>query len=161
MMTLVTTMTVSHRHRRCRFAFPASLKFVPPSSLLFVPVVGPSPFLLAASSTALVDDGLHVSLHVEREVIAAREASVAVPALEGLRSGVLAVVTRKLVRTSESPLAPLPAALVRLFTRMRPLVGFKMRAFGINLLASWKLAFVYPTFCIGRAVLVAPRVMPV
>ena len=40
---------------------------------------------------------LDVSLHVEGEVIAAREAAVAVPALERLRPGVLAVVARQLV----------------------------------------------------------------
>ena len=49
-------------------------------------------------------------------MIAAREASVAVPALERLRAGVLAVVARQLVGTRESPLATLPAALVRLLS---------------------------------------------
>lgn len=44
---------------------------------------------------------------------------------------------------------------------MRPLVGLQMRTFGIDLLASWKLAFVYPAFGVGWAVLVASRVMPV
>lgn len=49
-------------------------------------------------------------------MIAAREAAVAVPAFEGLRAGVLAVVTRQLVRTRESPLAAFPTAFVRLLT---------------------------------------------
>ena len=47
-------------------------------------------------------------------MIAAREASVAVPALERFRAGVLAVVARQLVGSREPPLATLPAALVRL-----------------------------------------------
>lgn len=49
-------------------------------------------------------------------MIAAREASVAVPALERLRPGVLAVVAGQLVGARESPLATLPAALVRLLS---------------------------------------------
>lgn len=46
-------------------------------------------------------------------------------------------------------------------TRMCPLVSLKMRTLGINLFASRKLAFVYPAFRVGWAVLVAPCVMPV
>lgn len=48
-------------------------------------------------------------------MVAAGEASVAMPALEWLRAGVLAVMARQFVRTRESPLAALPAALVWLF----------------------------------------------
>lgn len=47
-------------------------------------------------------------------MVAAGEASVAVPTLERLRAGVLAVMARQFVRARESPLAALPAALVRL-----------------------------------------------
>lgn len=49
-------------------------------------------------------------------MIAAGEASVAMPALERLRAGVLAVMARQFVRTRKSPLATLPAALVRLLS---------------------------------------------
>lgn len=45
-------------------------------------------------------------------MVAAGEASVAMPALERLRAGVLAVMARQFVRTRESPFAALPAALV-------------------------------------------------
>lgn len=55
-----------------------------------------------------------MSLHVEGQVVAAGEASVAVPALERFRAGVLAVVARQFVGAREPPLAALPATLVRL-----------------------------------------------
>lgn len=51
--------------------------------------------------------------------------------------------------------------IIESLTRMRPLMGFEMRALGIDLLAPGKLAFVYPALRIGWTVLVAPRVMPV
>lgn len=41
--------------------------------------------------------GLRVSLGMQREVVGAREAAVAVAAAEGLRAGVLAVVSSELV----------------------------------------------------------------
>lgn len=94
-------------------------------------------------------------------MVAAGEASVAMPAFERLRAGVLAVMARQFVRTRESPFAALPAALVRLFSRVRPLMGLEMRALGVHLLASGELAFVYPAFRVGRTVLVASRVVPV
>lgn len=49
-------------------------------------------------------------------MVAAGKASFAMPALERLRAGVLAVMTRQLVRTRESPLAALPAAFIRLLS---------------------------------------------
>lgn len=94
-------------------------------------------------------------------MIAAREASVAMPTLERFRASVLAIVARQLVGTRESPLATLPAALVRLLSCVRPLMGFQMRALGVYLLATRKLAFVYPALRIRWTVLVAPRVVPV
>lgn len=94
-------------------------------------------------------------------MIAAGEASVAMPALERLRAGVLAVMARQFVRTRKSPLATLPAALVRLLSRVRPLMGFEMRALGVHLLAAGKLAFVYPALRVRRTVLVAPRVVSI
>lgn len=47
-------------------------------------------------------------------MVAAGKASVAMPTLERLRAGVLAVMACQFVRTRESPLATLPATLVRL-----------------------------------------------
>lgn len=49
-------------------------------------------------------------------MIAAREASVAMSTLERFRASVLAIVARQLVGTRESPLATLPAALIRLLS---------------------------------------------
>lgn len=94
-------------------------------------------------------------------MVAAGEASVAVPTFERFRPGVLAVMARQFVRTRKSPLATHPAALVWLLSRVRPLMSLEMRALGVDFLASWKLAFVYPALRVGRTVLVAPRVVPV
>jgi hypothetical protein len=77
-----------------------------------LPPAAPSP----RTAAPVTRGTLNVSLHVEGEMIAAREATVAVPALEGLGSGVFAIVAREFVRAGESPLAALPAALVRLFS---------------------------------------------
>lgn len=49
-------------------------------------------------------------------MIAAREAPVAVAALEGLGAGVLSVVTGELVAASKAPFAAFPAAVVRLLS---------------------------------------------
>lgn len=57
-----------------------------------------------------------VSLHVERQVIAARKAALADDALEGLGAGVFAVVSRQLVGACEAPFALGPLARIRLFT---------------------------------------------
>lgn len=46
-------------------------------------------------------------------------------------------------------------------TRVRPLMGFEVRALGVHLLAAEKLAFVYPALRVGRTVLVAPRVVSI
>ena len=43
---------------------------------------------------------------------------------------------------------------------MRPLVGLEVRALGVDLLAAWELALVYPALRVGRTVLVTPRVVP-
>lgn len=57
-----------------------------------------------------------MALLVEGQVVRAGEAAVAVAALEGLDSGVLAVVARQFVRASELPRAAFPRAQVGLLT---------------------------------------------
>jgi hypothetical protein len=57
-----------------------------------------------------------VPLHVEREVVRAGEAALAVHALERLDPRVLPVVAGQLVRPGEPPLAAFPRAAIRLFT---------------------------------------------
>lgn len=94
-------------------------------------------------------------------MVAAGEASVAMPTLERLCAGVLAVMARQFIRTRESPFAALPTTLVRFLPRVRPLMSLQMRALGVHLLAPRELAFVYPAFRVGRTVLVAPRMVPV
>lgn len=53
-------------------------------------------------------------LHVQRQVVGAREGALAQLALEGLLSRVLAEVARQLVGPRELPRAALPRARVRL-----------------------------------------------
>jgi hypothetical protein len=55
-----------------------------------------------------------VALHVQRQVVGARERALAHDALERLGARVLAVVSRQLVRTRKSPLALRPVTPVRL-----------------------------------------------
>lgn len=55
-----------------------------------------------------------VALHVQRQVVGAREAAAAGDALEGFGSGVFPVVPGELVRSGEAPVAALPRAAVRL-----------------------------------------------
>lgn len=57
-----------------------------------------------------------MSLHVEGEVVGPGERPLAQVALEGPVSGVLAVMTRELVRARELPPAAFPAAVVGLLT---------------------------------------------
>lgn len=59
---------------------------------------------------------LDVPFHVQRQMIAAWEAPVAVTTLEGLGAGVLSVVTGELVASSEAPFAAFPTAVVRLLS---------------------------------------------
>jgi hypothetical protein len=51
---------------------------------------------------------LDVTFHVQSKVIAAREASITVTALEGLGAGVLSVVARQLVAAGKAPFASFP-----------------------------------------------------
>lgn len=60
-----------------------------------------------------------VALHVQGEVVRAREAAVAMIALERFRTCVFPVMTGQLVRPCEPPLAALPRTLVRLLTCKR------------------------------------------
>lgn len=55
-----------------------------------------------------------VSLHVQGEVVGSGEGARADGALEGFGARVLPEVTRQLVRTSETPVAAVPRAPVRL-----------------------------------------------
>lgn len=59
---------------------------------------------------------LHVSLHVQGQVVGPGEGPVAQVALEGPVTRVLAVVAGKLVRARELPAAAVPVAMIRLLT---------------------------------------------
>lgn len=94
--------------------------------------------------------GLRVPLGVQRQVVGAREAPLAVAAAERLGARVLAVVPRELVRAREPPLAPLPRALVRLLASMRPLMRFEMRALSVDFIACGKFAAMHASAGISR-----------
>ena len=66
-----------------------------------------------------------MSLHVQREVIAACEGSSTDGTEERAVSGVLAVVTSQLVGARELPPAPGPVTTVRLLARVRPHVSLQ------------------------------------
>lgn len=55
-------------------------------------------------------------LHVQGQVVRAREAAAAHAALEGFRPRVFPEMARQLIRAGEAPLASLPGALVRFLT---------------------------------------------
>lgn len=57
-----------------------------------------------------------MAFHVQRQVVAPREAPFAHDALEGFGSGVLPVVAGQLIRSREAPLALWPLAGVGFFT---------------------------------------------
>lgn len=57
-----------------------------------------------------------VTLHVQGQVVGAREAAAAGDALERFGSGVFPVVSGELVGSGEAPVAVLPCAAVRLLT---------------------------------------------
>lgn len=81
--------------------------------------VGISQWVCKARGAGLV----LVALHVQGQVVRAREAAAAGDAFEGLGAGVFAVVTRQLVRTRKPPVAALPGAAVRLLTCKRRRTG--------------------------------------
>lgn len=76
-----------------------------------------------------------MALHVQCQVVRARESSLAEPALERPVASVLAVVASQLVRAGELPAASLPAALVRLLARVRAEVRLQVRRLGVRLAA--------------------------
>ena len=77
-----------------------------------------------------------MTLHVQREMVAAGEGSLAQLALERSVAGVLAVVARQLVGARELPPAALPAAQVRLLPRVRAMVRLQVRALRVRLVAA-------------------------
>jgi len=74
-------------------------------------------------------------LHVQCQMVRAREGPLTEPALERPVAGVLAVVASQLVRASELPAAAFPAALVRLLARVRAEVRLEVRRLGVRLAA--------------------------
>ncbi|KDR23644.1 hypothetical protein L798_11562 [Zootermopsis nevadensis] len=88
----------------------------------------------------------HVALHVEGQVVGARERPLAEAALERAVAGVLAVVASQLVRARELPTAALPAALVRLLARVRAEVSLEVRRLRVRLAAARLRARVHDYF---------------
>ncbi len=74
-----------------------------------------------------------MSLHVQRQVIAAREGPLAQLALKRPHARVLAVVSRELVTSRKLPPAALPRAVIGLLARVRAHVRLQMRALRVGL----------------------------
>lgn len=60
--------------------------------------------------------GLHVTFHMQRQMIGAREAAITVATFKRFGAGVLAIMTRQFVTARESPFAALPGAFIWFFT---------------------------------------------
>ena len=86
---------------------------------------------------------ISVSFHMQRQMVAPRKLSFAQMALERLGASMFAVMSGQFVRPRKLPTAPFPRALIRLFSRMRPLVSFQVRTLGVNLIAVGKVALVH------------------
>ena len=72
--------------------------------------------------------------------------------LEGLRTRVLPEVSGQLVRAGKLPRAFAPRALVRLLSRVSPLVGLQMGAHGVNLVAVLEITLVDLIGVVARAI---------
>lgn len=77
-----------------------------------------------------------VSLHVQSQVVWAREGSLAEHTLVRFLTRVLAVVTCQLIRAGKFPAAALPWTVVRLFTCVGAKVSLEVRALGVGLAAA-------------------------
>ena len=88
--------------------------------------------ILICRSLCLVVAFLLVALHVQRQMIRAREATLADLALERLGSGVLAVVTSELVGAGKPPLAAIPGTKIWFLTSVDSLVSLQMGRLGVH-----------------------------
>ena len=89
-----------------------------------------------ARKVGTLGGGSEVALHVQREMVATGEGSLAQLALERSVAGVLAVVARQLVGARELPPAALPAAQVRLLARVSAVMRLQVRALRVRLVAA-------------------------
>lgn len=108
---------------------PLAARFVSVRLLQFAPILGDRGAY--ATVTRVVRSAARrrsdVSLHVQREVVAAREGALATRTLERPVAGVLAVVARQLVGPRELPRARRPRAAVRLLAGVRAQVRLQVR----------------------------------
>lgn len=89
-------------------------------------------------------NSLVMTLHVKRQMIWSREASIACGAFKRLYSGVLSIMPCKLIRSCETPTAILPVTLVRFFSSMCSLMSFEMRALSIRFITTFECTFMSP-----------------
>lgn len=73
-------------------------------------------------------------------------------ALERFGARMFAIMARQLIRASETPVAAVPRASVRLLTRVSPEVGFQMGRLGVDLLTAWVITVMDPSFLQVRVV---------
>ena len=70
---------------------------------------------------------------MKTQVVTPGKSPITEVTLEGLHPRVFSVVSRQLVRPSKLPVTSLPAAAVRLLSRVGPLVGLQVGALGVDL----------------------------
>ena len=81
-------------------------------------------------------------LHMEGKMVAPRERPLTQVTLERFSPGVLAVMPCQLIRPRKLPPASLPGALIGLLSRVGPLVGLKVGAFGVHLVTAFEVTLV-------------------
>ena len=74
-----------------------------------------------------------MSLHVQTEVVTPSKSPITEVTLERFHPCVFPVVSCQLVRPGELPVTALPAAAVRLLSRVGPLVRLQVAALGVDL----------------------------
>jgi hypothetical protein len=84
-----------------------------------------------------------VAFHVEREVVATREGTLAQFTLKGSNSRVLPKVSGELITARKLPSAAFPRAMIRLFASVRSHVGLQVGALRVCLAAVLVRALVY------------------
>lgn len=96
---------------------------------------------------------LHVSLHVQCQVVGSGEGPLAQVALKWSVTSVFSVVASKFIRSGEFPSTAFPVTMVRFLTCMSAHVSFQMRALGVRLPTARVLAVVgcCPLSCPGSA----------
>ena len=80
--------------------------------------------------------------HVQSEMVASSEGTLANGTLEGFRASMFPIVTSQFVASGEPPFAFRPLTLVRFFTCVYPLVRLQVRTLRVDLCTTYKITVV-------------------